>query len=355
MRANKATVNNPMEMFSTVGAELLEMLEEHGVTNGAEAMGMKCLEQKEYLSDRQIAKACALLSDVPDLDGYLRRWQDDYAQRKVEAQTAFASYRTMYGQAKAILPMLGDEFMDGRDVLDDLLDYLGVDTVEEVEARMGNYAALYRKQGKTKINPIHLYGWLRRGELDFAKMQLPAYDAAALQAWIDGRSWEAHLDDADYLKQLPAELATMGVALVLVQYLPNTVYGAVRWMDGHPLVQISDRGNDLAACWFTLTHELGHVLLHAGETVIDGELNNSKAEQTAKERAANKFANGYLFGGDDLRKRVFAIKKSGERWTIAEVLAAHPDVSPSMVYYWLRQSGLVNRGMYRLEVSFARG
>lgn len=338
-----------------MGEILLEMLEAHGVANGGEAMGVDSLEQKERLSERQIAKACALLSDVPDLDGYLHRWQDDYAKRKAVSDDTFRAEKKKYQQAKDLLPMLGDEFTEGRDLLDDLLDYLGVDALDEVEQRMQANAALYRKQGKTRINPIHLYGWLRRGELDFAKMQLPPYNAAALQAWIDGRSWEAHLADADYLKQLPAELSTMGVALVLVQYLPNTVYGAVRWTDGHPLVQISDRGNDLASCWFTLMHELGHVLLHAGETVIDGELNNSKAEQTAMERAANKFANGYLFGGDELRKQVFSIKKGNAPWQPSELAAAHPHVSPLMVNYWMRQSGLVHRGMGLQRVSFARG
>jgi hypothetical protein len=56
------------------------------------------------------------------------------------------------------------------------------------------------------------------------------------------------------------------VALVFVPHLPGTgAHGAVRWIGETPVVQLSirgRRGRRADVVWFTLFHELGHVLLH---------------------------------------------------------------------------------------------
>ena len=152
------------------------------------------------------------------------------------------------------------KFNDGNDRLDDIIDYFGVNSEEEIFKEAETVAALFREQNNVKVDPVNLKAWLRRGDLDYERFNLPEYDEKAFADWIEAREWASFLGDESYFKSLPEKLSVFGVALVLVPYLKNTVYGAVRWKDGHPLIQISDRNQDLATCWFTLFHEFGHVI-----------------------------------------------------------------------------------------------
>ena len=102
------------------------------------------------------------------------------------------------------------------------------------------------------------------------------------------------MEDADYFKSLPGALARFGVGLVFTPSLPKTVYGAVRWLDGSPLIQISDRGRDLASCWFTLFHELGHAVMHRDAEIYEGEMNDPRVKRDAREREADGFAGEFL-------------------------------------------------------------
>lgn len=193
-----------------------------------------------------------------------------------------------------MLPLLRGEFTQGYDVLEDLLDFLGVDSVGDVLSAAARPAALFRQQNGMEPNSINLYAWLRRGELDFRALALPDYDGDALLGWVEAQGWLPYVEDAAYFKSLPGELARFGVGLVFTPSLPRTVYGAIRWFDGRPLIQISDRGRDLASCWFTLFHELGHALKHRDAEIYEGEMNDPRVTRDARELEADGFAREHL-------------------------------------------------------------
>lgn len=58
--------------------------------------------------------------------------------------------------------------------------------------------------------------------------------------------------------------AAAGVAVVLVAELPNTgISGCARWLtDKKALVGLTVRYKTDHQLWFTLFHEIGHILLH---------------------------------------------------------------------------------------------
>lgn len=350
MKTNKPAVRNSVELLTTVGSELSELLSNHGHSEAE--MGLKNLSQRESLTPAQLTRASKLLSHLPHIYQYLLDWQDNYAQLKLKSNATHKEYLAAFKRFKSALPMLGSEFSSGSDLLDDLLDFFGVDDPNDITAAASTSAALFRQQNQAQVDPINLHAWLRRGELEFNKLSLPQFNPNAVEQWLNQRQWYSNLNSTNYFKNLPALFAQHGVALVLLPYLPKTIYGAVRWFNGHPLIQVSDRGNDLAACWFTLMHEIGHMLLHRDTPVLDGDLNTPKIERTRLERDANKFANQHLFGGDGLRKRVFDLKKNPSFWT-PETLAAEFNVHPLMVNYWIRHAGLVNRAMGFHYIAFS--
>lgn len=192
---------------------------------------------------------------------------------------------------------------------------------------------------------------MRRGELDFKALNLPDYDEERLMMWIESKEWMSHIEDVDYFKSLPSIFSRFGVGLVFVPSLPKTVYGAIRWIEDKPLIQISDRGHDLISCWFTLFHELGHAVKHKNVEIYEGEINESKAKQNKREKEANKFANEYLFNGDALRKAVFDRKRAGLTMS-ANLLADEFNVKPIFASYWLIKAQYAPAFQRRIQIDF---
>lgn len=346
----KIPVLNPLTLRNTVGGELADMFEAQGILHYEDLLGIKDLRHKEKLSSRIMQKAAEILQ-MPTIVEHLTRFQEEYMQEKPRYMAEYTQAKKNYTKLKKVLPLLRGEFTEGYDILDDILDFFGVDSDTEIFETSERQAALFRTQNNIEVDPICLYGWLRRGELDYQAMDLPEYDEQGLKRWLDSREWAEHLEDVDYFKSLPERLSQYGIGLIFVPSLPKTVYGAIRWFDGKPLIQISDRGHDLISCWFTLFHEIGHMMLHRNEDIYEGGINDSKLTQNRIEREANKFANAYLFNGDELRKAVFDRKRKRENMT-ANSLAKEFGVAPILASYWLLKAQYLPTFQRRISIDF---
>jgi len=257
----KIPVLNPLTLRNNVGEELADIFEARSIENFERLIGIDDLKSKERLPNKVFKKASEILN-APDLIEYLADFQKEYLEEKSRYMSNYDQAKKAYTKLKKVLPLLRNEFTEGYDVLDDILDFFGVDSENEIFETSEKQAALFRTQNKMEVDSINLHAWLRRGELDFNALNLPDYDEKGLVDWISSKEWMSHIEDVDYFKSLPAIFSRFGVGLVFVPSLPKTVYGAIRWFNGEPLIQISDRGHDLISCWFTLFHELGHVIKH---------------------------------------------------------------------------------------------
>ena len=348
---HKENVANPLLMLNTIGEEVCCLFSNYGYENAEVLLKIPNLAKKERLSQIQIRKICAMLNGGDSMYAFLDTFQNNYLQEKQKGLISYKQSKKNFTRLKMVLPLLRNEYNDGLDRLDDILDYFNVLSEQDIFVAAEKTAALFRQQNNVDVDPVNLKAWLRRGELDFERMNLPEYDKEELSRWIDSRQWEAYLEDESYLKSLPNILSRFGVALVLVPFLPKTVYGAVRWFDGHPLIQISDRGQDLATCWFTLFHEFGHILLHEKADIFEGSMNDSKVSKIQREREANKFANHYLFNGDDLRKEIFASVQKGE-CIVPSSLAKKYNVNLIFVAYWLIKAQYQPTFQKRIHIDF---
>lgn len=347
----KIPVLDPLTLRNNVGEELADIFEARGIDDFEKRIGITDLRKKERLSDNILQKAADILGSI-EIIQYLKEFQKEYLAEKPRYKANYAKAKKTYTKLKKVLPLLKGEFTTGYDILDDILDFFGVESEDEIFAVSEKQAALFRTQNKMEVDSINLHAWLRRGELDFYALGISSdYNEKELISWIESREWIRHIEDVDYFKSLPSIFSRFGVGLVFVPSLPKIVYGAIRWIDDKPLIQISDRGHDLVSCWFTLFHELGHVIKHRNVEIYEGGINETKAKQNKKEKEANKFANEFLFNGDDLRKAVFNRKRSGE-FMSAKSLAKEFDVLPIFASYWLIKAQYAPEFQRRIQIDF---
>jgi len=173
----------------------------------------------------------------------------------------------------------------------ELLRFFGVASLEQVPA---TEAAAFRKSAKVHASPEALAAWLRQGEREAQHGSVARFSARRLRGALPELRALTRRPPAEFEPRLRQLLAEVGVALALVPHIPGTgAHGATRWLaSDKALVQMSIRYRWDDIFWFSLFHELGHVLRHRrGAVFIECEGGNREDEP---ERDADRFASDRL-------------------------------------------------------------
>lgn len=135
--------------------------------------------------------------------------------------------------------------------------------------------------------------WLRHGELDASLVATRPWSPDTLREKLDDiRKLSKIGQPSRFLPKLKKLCAEAGVALVIVRAPRGCrASGATRRIAADKaVILLSFRFRADDQFWFTLFHELGHVLLHGAETFVDDE----ETLQDDREREANEFASACI-------------------------------------------------------------
>lgn len=133
--------------------------------------------------------------------------------------------------------------------------------------------------------------WLRLGEVGAQGIVCAPFNKALLQeSLVKIRALTMKLPGV-FLGPLKELLASAGVALVICPHFPGTrVHGATFWAGREKaVVMLTIRGKWADIFWFSLFHELGHLLLHERHSVFL-EDESAAPEMREREAAADRFA-----------------------------------------------------------------
>ena len=148
----------------------------------------------------------------------------------------------------------------------------------------------FRISDNARLSPGALAAWLRKGELEAQAIETRPYDSALLlQTAHEARTMTEDPPQV-FAPRLTQLFADAGVAFVVVRELPKTgANGVARWLtDRKALIQLNLRYKWQDVFWFTLFHEVCHVLKHANrKIIIDGTDKNGPLEDEANEWAAD--------------------------------------------------------------------
>ncbi|GAA1856241.1 ImmA/IrrE family metallo-endopeptidase [Paeniglutamicibacter psychrophenolicus] len=165
-----------------------------------------------------------------------------------------------------------------------LLSLLGIADLDAFDATWVHGKVAYRKATLGNDKTRELATWLALGERHFPRNDLPEYNKSGLQTLLPQlRALTAAPDPVAAVDEATILLGQVGIAMCLIPPIPGFgVHGATRWIAGHPLVQLSVRGKKDDQLWFTLFHELGHVLLHGDKRVfVQGARDTAETEADA--------------------------------------------------------------------------
>ena len=168
----------------------------------------------------------------------------------------------------------------------ELLSILGLAHLDAFDATWVHAKVAYRKAELASEKVHERAIWLALGEQLAEVEELPPFDPNALEALVPRlRALTAEPDPVTAIAEAQDLLRGVGAALCLIPPIKGFgVHGATRWIMDHPVVQLSVRGKKDDQLWFTLFHELGHVLLHDHKKVF------LQGAGDGAEREADEFA-----------------------------------------------------------------
>ncbi len=176
---------------------------------------------------------------------------------------------------------------------------------------------IYCKRGEKTVNENALSAWQARVLTLIKNEHLPSYvrknlDEAFTQKLVHLSYYEkGTLLVKEYLNK-------KGIHFVILPHLEKTYMDGASFLtpQGRPVIALTLRHDRLDNFWFTLMHELAHVLLHLENSqfaFFDDTINDGNEDGNPKEREANQFARNALipslFWEKHLKPKVETISK----------------------------------------------
>ena len=151
----------------------------------------------------------------------------------------------------------------------------------------------FRKSNNENFSFESLYCWLRYGEIQSNKNEFSKFNTELLK---DNAIKIRELANKPFLEQyekIKKILAECGISLVFEPHLPHTYVNGVSYKVtcDKAIIMISDRGKKDDILWFTLFHEIAHLIKHSKKEVFIDLENDEKSDI---ENEADKFARNIL-------------------------------------------------------------
>ena len=196
----------------------------------------------------------------------------------------------------------------------------------------------FRKSNNDNFSKEALYCWLRYGEIQSNKDEYPKFNIEKLKEnskKIRTLADKSFLSQINIIKKL---LKECGIALIYEPHLPNTYVNGVSYKItcDKAIIMISDRGKKDDILWFTLFHEIGHLIKHSKKEVfIDLEdTESSDIELEADEFARNILIPDYIYNDFIKNNNLF-------NENIIKDFSRNNNISTGIIVGRLQKDGLV--------------
>ena len=147
-----------------------------------------------------------------------------------------------------------------------------------------------RKQLKKSNSEYALVSWLKEGELKAKNINTDVFNREKLISLIPKIREMTLKTQDEFHSDLVELLSQCGIALVLVDKFPKTnVIGATQWINEgkQAIIELNLKGKRADSFWFTLLHEIAHIVQHDSKDFHIQDEDNLKLEDEADNIARN--------------------------------------------------------------------
>lgn len=211
------------------------------------------------------------------------------------------------------------------------------------------YNAAYRAQltKSVSVDPYVLFAWQRLCEKKTEWIPWETQlDTEELRASVPDIKSMMFGKINDGIQALQKRLAQCGVAFQVVKNFRGApVQGFIKEASNHRIILcLTIRGKRADSFWFTLFHEIAHIL-HGDYTLRFVDFESVSGEQ---EERANQFARDALLAPEPYRK--FVHTKNYMKWSEIEAFASEMKVEPFIVLGRLQNDKLLDWSMYTHKI-----
>ena len=235
--------------------------------------------------------------------------------------------------------------------VENLWKFFGVNSLLFVQ---NTEAVAYRKKDGMAVKSEAISAWLRCGEIESRKVNLPEYSESKLQEALSRIKLLSTEEPEKFSVKVANILNDAGVSVVYMPHFPGTgVSGAVRWINNNPIIQLSIYYAWADLFWFNLYHEIGHLLLHGKKDKFIEFDNKALSTAQEEEREADEFAGNALIPEEEYAD---FLKNPLSRQGIAD-FASSLGIHPGIIAGRLCHDGLVkwqNVSKLRPRLKFAQ-
>lgn len=193
-----------------------------------------------------------------------------------------------------------------------------------------------RRLSITERADFALIAWAQRAKIEARSINTAPINISKLSECLDSIRAMTTQEPSVFCPKLINSLSECGIALVFLPHIGGSfLHGATFYEKGKIVIGLTVRGKDADKFWFSLFHEIGHIIL--------GHLNQEEGTTADNERDADEFAREKL-----IPKTVFdQFTKAGKFNREALVsFAASNGIDPGIVVGRLQKEGYIEFSWY---------
>lgn len=219
---------------------------------------------------------------------------------------------------------------DSKEKIINLRNYLIISNLKVL--LKSEFLVNYRTATSTvsEKNIINSKVWLQTAINFGKKIRVNDFDAKKLEKYVPEIRSMTIKSPEQFMPRLREIFSDCGVTFVLLPYLKNSnINGAVTWINQNKVIlALNDRRNYADTFWFSLFHEIKHVLQQKHKQLFISEINNDlSALDSRLEREADDFASDVLISQQEyetfLNQRNFSDKAIKD---YATKIGIHPGI-----------------------------
>lgn len=200
---------------------------------------------------------------------------------------------------------------------------------------IGSPAIAFRKLGEGEKSNYALLAWAQEAKLEARETQTAPINIAKLRDLIPDIRRMTTQSPEVFCPALRDALASCGVAVVFLPHLSGSfLHGATFYDGGKIVLGVTVRGKDADRFWFSLFHELGHIILgHLGKEITKED-----------EEKADAFATDALIPPEEFLEFTTTVYRLDESHIVK--FAERLEIDPGIVLGRLQKEGLVPYNKY---------